>query len=149
MTYEWGFTFGPPRAVAPLNEVRKVINYAVSAIPRQKIFMGIPNYGYNWTLPYKPGTAATVVSNPGAVDLAYRVGASISYDPIAQAPYFRYYDKAGIQHEVWFEDARSILAKLSLANEYRLGGLSYWTIGRYFPQNWLVQNSVYNVKKVL
>jgi len=149
MTYEWGFTFGPPLAVAPLNEVRKVINYAVTAIPRQKIFMGIPNYGYDWTLPYKAGTAATVVSNPGAVDLARRVGANIQYDPVAQAPFFRYYTSAGVQHEVWFEDARSIFAKLSLANEYRLGGVSYWTIGRYFPQNWLVLNSVYNVRKVL
>ena len=148
MTYEWGFTFGPPMAVAPLNEVRKVLNYAVTAIPRQKIFMGIPNYGYNWTLPYQAGTAATVISNPGAVNLAYRVGANIQYDPIAQAPYFRYYE-AGKQHEVWFEDARSILAKLTLANEFRLGGVSYWTIGRYFPQNWLVLNSVYDIKKVL
>jgi spore germination protein len=148
MTYEWGYTFGPPMAVAPLNEVRRVLNYAVTAIPRQKIFMGIPNYGYDWTLPFVQGTAATVVSNPGAVDLAYRVGANIQYDPIAQAPFFRYYS-AGKQHEVWFEDARSILAKLTLANEFRLGGVSYWTIGRYFPQNWLVLNSVYDVRKVL
>lgn len=148
MTYEWGYTYGPPMAVAPINEVRRVLNYAVTAIPRQKIFMGIPNYGYDWTLPYKPGTAAKALSNPGAVELAYRVGANIQFDPIAQAPFFRYYEN-GIQHEVWFEDARSILAKLTLANEFRLGGVSYWTIGRYFPQNWLVLNSVYKVRKVL
>lgn len=148
MTYEWGFTFSPPMAVAPLDQVRRVLNYAVTAIPREKIFMGIPNYGYNWTLPYQPGTAATVISNPGAVSLAYRVGAAIQYDPVAQAPFFRYYEN-GRQHEVWFEDARSILAKLTLANEFRVGGVSYWTIGRYFPQNWLVLNSVYDVRKVL
>lgn len=149
MTYEWGFTYGPPMAVAPLNQVRRVINYAVTAIPRNKIFMGIPNYGYDWTLPYRPGTAARALSNPGAVQLAYEVGANIQYDPVAQSPFFRYYDASGKQHEVWFEDARSILAKLELVNEYRLGGISYWTIGRYFPQNWLVLNSVYRVKRVL
>jgi spore germination protein len=148
MTYEWGFTYGPPMAVAPLNQVRRVINYAVTAIPRNKIFMGIPNYGYDWTLPYKPGTAARALSNPGAVQLAYEVGANIQFDPVAQSPFFKYYDSSGKQHEVWFEDARSILAKLELANEYRLGGISYWTIGRYFPQNWLVLNSVFKVKKV-
>lgn len=148
MTYEWGFTYGPPMAVAPLNQVRRVINYAVTAIPRNKIFMGIPNYGYDWTLPYRPGTAARALSNPGAVQLAYEVGANIQYDPVAQSPFFRYYDASGKQHEVWFEDARSILAKLELVNEYRLGGISYWTIGRYFPQNWLVLNSVYRVKRV-
>jgi len=149
MTYEWGYTYGPPMAVAPINQVRKVLNYAVSAIPRHKIFMGIPNYGYDWTLPYKPRTAARVVSNVGAVDLAAREGAVIQYDLVSQAPFFNYYDDSGRQHIVWFEDARSILAKLFLANEYRVGGVSYWTIGRYFPQNWLVLNSVYDVRKVL
>lgn len=149
MTYEWGYTYSPPMAVAPINQVRSVLNYAVSAIPRQKIFMGIPNYGYNWTLPYQPGTAARTISNTGAVDLAAREGAIIRYDTSAQAPFFEYYDDSGKQHVVWFEDARSILAKLTLANEFRVGGLSYWTIGQYFPQNWLVLSSVYNVRKLL
>jgi spore germination protein len=149
MTYEWGYTYSPPMAVAPLNEVRRVLQYAVSAIPRRKIFMGIPNYGYDWTLPYTAGTAARTISNTGAVDLAAREGAVIRFDPVAQAPFFNYYDDNGRRHEVWFEDARSILAKLTLANEFRVGGLSYWTIGRYFPQNWLVLSSVYNVRKLL
>lgn len=149
MTYEWGYTYSPPKAVAPLNEVRKVLNYAVSAIPRQKIFMGIPNYGYDWTLPFVSGTAAKTVSNTGAVALARTRKATIQYNATAQSPFFIYYDDAGKKHEVWFEDARSIYAKLTLAHEYRIGGVSYWTIGRYFPQNWLVLSSLYNVRKVL
>ena len=150
MTYEWGYTYGPPMAVAPINEVRRVLNYAVTAIPRQKIFMGIPNYGYNWVLPYRPGTAASTISNTGAVDLAWTEGAAIQYNQTSQAPFFNYYDNnTGAQHVVWFEDARSILEKLFLANEFRVGGLSYWTIGRYFPQNWLILRSVYNIRKLL
>lgn len=149
MTYEWGYTFGPPMAVAPLNEVVKVLNYAVTAIPRDKIFMGIPNYGYDWILPYVKGTAAEALSNTEAVDLAFREGAIIQYDWKAQAPFFTYYDNVGKQHVVWFEDARSIRAKLEAANRYKLGGVSYWTIGKYFPQNWLVLNSLYDVKKLI
>ncbi|WP_010237341.1 LysM peptidoglycan-binding domain-containing protein [Clostridium arbusti] len=149
MTYEWGYTYGPPMAVAPINSVRRVLDYAVTAIPRDKILMGIPNYGYNWTLPYERGTRASTVSNVGAVDLAARVGAEIKYDRLSQAPYFNYYASNGREHVVWFEDARSIKAKLKLVNDFRLAGVSYWTIGRYFPQNWLVLNSLYNVKKVI
>lgn len=149
MTYEWGYTYSPPRAVAPVNEVRKVLNYAVSVIPRQKVFMGIPNYGYNWTLPYASGTAAKSISNTAAVDLAISEKATIQYDSTAQSPHFTYYDDAGKKHEVWFEDARSIFAKLKLAKEFNVGGLSYWTIGRYFPQNWLVLSSLYKVRKVI
>ena len=149
MTYEWGYTFGPPMAVAPLNSIRRVLDYAVTAIPSSKILMGIPNYGYDWTLPYKSGTSATTISNVGAVNIAAREGAIIRYDVASQAPFFNYYDVNGKQHVAWFEDARSIRAKLQLVNELRLGGISYWTIGRYFPQNWLVLNSLYNIKKVL
>ncbi len=47
MTYEWGYTYGPPMAVAPLNEVRRVVQYAVTEIPPQKLLLGIPNYGYD------------------------------------------------------------------------------------------------------
>lgn len=149
MTYEWGYTYSPPMAVAPIDKVTEVLDYAVTAIPRKKIFMGIPNYGYDWTLPYVKGSAAKAVSNTEAVDLAYKEGAVILYDWKAQSPFFRYYDMNGKQHIVWFEDARSIKAKLDTANRYKLGGVSYWTIGKYFPQNWLVLNSLYDVKKLI
>lgn len=149
MTYEWGYTNGPPMAVAPINAVRRVLDYAVTAIPSEKILMGIPNYGYDWILPYQKGTSATTVSNVEAVNLAARWGAEIKFDIPSQAPFFNYYDDKGRLHVVWFEDARSIQAKLQLVNEFRLGGVSYWTIGKYFPANWLVLNSMYNVKKVL
>lgn len=148
MTYEWGYTFGPPLAVAPINEIRKVLNYAVTAIPRDKILMGIPNYGYDWTLPYVEGSRAATVTNTGAVDLAVREKAAIQYNDVSKAPYFNYYDDAKKQHVVWFEDARSIEAKLELVDEYNLGGVSYWTINRYFPQNWLVLSSMYDIAKV-
>lgn len=55
MTYEWGYTYGPPMAVAPLNQVRRVVEYAVTEIPPQKIDLGIPNYGYDWPLPFVRG----------------------------------------------------------------------------------------------
>ena len=149
MTYEWGYTYGPPLAVAPLNQVKKVLDYAVTEIPSKKILMGIPNYGYNWTLPYIKGTSAETLSNVGAVDLARRVKTLIQYDMVSKAPFYYYYDRSGKAHVVWFEDPRSIYAKLLLVNEYNLGGVSYWTIGTYFPQNWVVLNSLYNVNKVL
>ncbi len=149
MTYEWGYTYSPPMAVAPIDQVKRVLDYAVSVIPREKIFMGIPNYGYDWTLPYTEGTAAKAITNTGAVDLATKVGAYIKYDTKAQSPYYNYYNSNRKQHEVWFEDARSIDAKLRTANQYGLGGVSYWTISSYFPQNWLVLNELFNVKKLL
>jgi len=149
MTYEWGYTYGPPMAVSPINEVREVLNYATSVIQPNKILMGVPNYAYDWPLPYVPNqTVAKSISNVEAVNLALDTKSEIKFDPVAQAPFFFYNDKQGTRHIVWFDDARSIEAKLGLVEEYGLNGVSYWNLMNYFPQNWLVLNSYYDVEKM-
>ena len=149
MTYEWGYTYGPAMAVAPLNMVRRVLDYAVQVMPPEKILMGVPNYGYDWTLPFTQGTAARSLTNIDAAALAGQVGASIQYDQAAQSPFFRYYDRDGRQHEVWFEDARSLRAKYALVNEYGLAGVSFWNLNKLFRTNFLVLESMFRVEKVL
>ena len=138
MTYEWGYTYGPPMAVAPINKVRQVLDYAVTAIDPQKMNMGIPNYGYDWPLPYERGvTRARTIGNVEAIQLAIQYGSEIMYDEVAQTPYFYYVDE-GIRHEVWFEDARSLQAKMALVSEYNLRGISFWQIMQLFRVNWLL-----------
>lgn len=150
MTYEWGWSGGPPYAVAPIDLVEEVIRYAVSVMPSRKIIMGMPLYGYDWQLPFMPGGRwAKRLSPQGALQIAAERGAEIRYDQQTQAPTFRYYDDAGIEHEVWFEDARSVRAKLLLVNKYDLRGVSYWVLGLDFPQNWIVLDSMYNIVKVV
>ena len=149
MTYEWGYTYGPPMAVAPLNQVRAVVRYAVTEIPRDKILMGIPNYGYDWTLPYEQGVSrATNIGNEYARRIAARNGAEIQFDPEAQSPWFNY-TSGGSRHIVWFEDVRSIQAKLSLADEFGLLGVGYWNVMRPFAQNWALLASRYGINKIV
>ncbi len=150
MTYEWGYTYGPPMAVAPLPQVRAVLDYAVSVIERGKIFLGVPLYGYDWPLPYVRGeTRAESISPQYAVELALRNRAEILYDERAQSPYFYYTDRDGRQHAVWFEDARSMDAKLRLIAEYRLQGAGYWNLMRAMPQNWTLLNALYEVETLV
>ncbi|MFQ8600913.1 MAG: LysM peptidoglycan-binding domain-containing protein [Oscillospiraceae bacterium] len=150
MTYEWGYTYGPPLAVAPLNRVREVVAYAITQIPAQKILMGIPNYGYDWALPFERGVSrATSIGNEYAVQIAARYGAEILYDEIAQSPHFNYWSGTGAQHEVWFEDIRSIQAKCNLMDEFGLLGCGYWNAMRPFVQNWLYLSYRYNIRKVV
>ena len=142
MTYEWGYKFGPPMAVAPIPSVRRVLDYAVSVIPREKIDMGIPNYAYDWPLPYESGaTEAETIGNVEAIRRAFRYGAQIQYDEQSQAPFFNY-TLNGVEHVVWFEDVRSIIAKYDLISEYGFRGGGYWNLMREFRQNWMYVNLI-------
>ncbi|ERN53688.1 glycoside hydrolase family 18 protein [Alkalihalophilus marmarensis] len=148
MTYEWGWTGGPPRAVAPIDQVRRVIEFAASQMPNDKIMMGIPLYGYDWTLPFVAGQSrARAIDHQEAIRLAATYNAAIEYDQTAQSPYFRYVDEQGRQHEVWFDDARSIQAKFDLVKEFGLRGLFYWVLGWDFPQNWLLLEDNFTINK--
>ncbi|QOR35439.1 glycoside hydrolase family 18 protein [Clostridium sp. 'deep sea'] len=148
MTYEWGWSGGPPLAVSPITEVKKVMDYAISVVPKEKIMMGIPLYGYDWTLPYvKGGQWAKSLSPQQAIETAAKYNARIEYDRTSQAPYFNYYDENGKKHIVWFEDARSIQAKFNLVKELGIRGFFYWVLGYDFPQNWLLIEDNFNVKK--
>jgi spore germination protein len=150
MTYEWGYTYGPAMAVAPIDKVREVLDYAINEIDPDKMYMGIPNYGYDFILPFVEGESrADSLSNVEAVNLAAKVGAKIQYDEKSQSPYFIYYDNQGRQHQVWFEDARSIREKLNLFNEYGFEGVGIWNVMKYFPQSWLVLSSLYDIAKVI
>lgn len=148
MTYEWGYTYGEPMAVAPIDKVRQVLDYAVMEMPPEKILMGMANYGYSWTLPYKKGTAARPLSLSEIPQTAYSQYADIRFDDTAQSPFFRYYDSAGTEHIAWFEDPRSIEAKMKLVSEYGLGGVSYWNINTLYRPNWAVLSGMYGIEKV-
>ncbi len=142
MTYEWGYTYGPPLPVAPLPNVRQVLEYALTEIPKEKIVLGIPNYGYSWPLPYERGvTKARLIGNVEANVIAAERGVEIQYDERYQSPFF-YYEIGGRRYEVWFEDVRSIYAKLQLAAEKDIRGVGYWNLMRPFRANWLLVNQM-------
>lgn len=148
MTYEWGFTFGPPMATAPLNNVRRVLEYGVTVIDPNKILMGIPNYAYDWPLPFVKGeTQAESIGNQEAIERAVQYGVTIQFDETAQAPFYNYTDANGIEHVVWFDDVRSMNAKFRLIPELNLRGAGVWQIMRYFPGMWMVVDSLFTIVK--
>ncbi len=147
MTYEWGYSGGPPQPVSPIGPVRRVLEYALTEIPANKIMMGQNLYGYDWTLPFvQGGPFARAVSPQAAIELARQNGVAIQYDYQAQAPHFNYTSE-GKEHVVWFEDARSIQAKFNLLKELGIRGISYWKLGLPFPQNWLLLESNFTIVK--
>lgn len=147
MTYEWGWRKGPPQAISPLNQIKRVLDYAITVIPREKIYFGFQIYARDWLLPFAWGQEAETFSMQEAVSRAVKYGASIQYDSVAQSPFFRYTDTQGRAHEVWFEDARSAQAKFNTVKDYNLKGISYWALGYPFPQNWALLEDNFTIIK--
>jgi spore germination protein len=157
MTYEWGWIGGPPMSIAPADQVRATLAYAAAQIPPQKILQGVPLYGYDWTLPFTPPTPpATLPANPAVhrtyqetLQIAVARGANIDYDSAAAAPVLRYTDQSGAAHELWFEDARTLVALFGINQEYGLLGISFWHILEDWPSAWTVVRENFTVRKRL
>jgi len=153
LSYNWGYSFGPPAAVTSVFMVREFLDYVVTMIPTEKIYVGLPIIGYDWQLPYESGISrANSLTTDAAIALASEVGAVIQYDETSQSPFFEYVDNSsGIskQHIVWFKDARSIDAIVSLVPAYGFQGIGIWNIMYFFSQMWLVINSQYEIETVL
>ena len=152
MTYEWGYTYGPPMAVSPYNKVEEVVQYAVSRIPSERLILGVANYGYDWKLPFVRGESrAYSIGNAQGVQLARKKHAAIEFDEAAAAPHFNYYDRVNgraEEHEVLFEDADSVASLISLVESYGLDGVGVWNGMRWFAPLWQVINATYNIRKI-
>jgi spore germination protein len=137
MAYDYGYVGRPdPIAVAPHWWVNNVVTYALGRIPREKIILGIPLYGYDWNT--TKGPPATSVKHPDAMRLAARQGATAGFSTEHQAPWVRYTDDNGDRHEVWFENATSFEAKLRIMTDNRLAGFATWRLGHEDPAVWTV-----------
>ena len=148
MAYDWHHSGSEPGAVAPITEVKKTIEFARESVPRRKLIMGVPLYGYNWLVPHKPGTVASAISNQNAIKTAMRYQSSIQYSEEYKSPFFQYRDQVGQTHEVWFEDVRSMSEKAVLIRKFGLQGLGAWqlTLG-FTPGPWLLRK-FFTVRKI-
>lgn len=130
MTYDYSWDTSPPGPVAPFRWVEDVIAWTVTQIPPEKVILGIVLLGYDWgdgpgvTVDYEQ--ARSLADEHDATELRSADG----------SPSLVYSDPSGGRHEVWYEDAHSVRAKLRLVAEYDLGGAFFWRLGGEDPKVW-------------
>ncbi|TDA65552.1 MAG: glycoside hydrolase [Clostridia bacterium] len=123
LAYDEHYTL--PGPIASLGFVRSVLAYAVSVIPREKNWLGVPVYGYDWA---EGARAPETLSYEQAVSRARQVGAAIFYDAMVQELTYSY-QADGVAHTVWFEDVNTVAVKLDLARQYGVPGVAFWRLG--------------------
>jgi spore germination protein len=149
MAYDWHEASSPPGPVAPIREVRQTIEYALNHMRGNKIILGVPRYGYDWTMSDGTVVSAEATSVARAIETAMKYQVPIQYSTEYQQPFFYYRDETGKRHIVWFEDIRARARKLQLVIDYRLGGIGAWQLGLHFPQSAIVVREFLSTKKII
>jgi len=153
LQFDWSTSYENPSLQTATYIGNEFINYAKTIKPAEKIYIGLSSIAYDWPLPYVVGVTKTnSLTTNAAIELAFITGATISYDELAEAAYFQYYqNKTGfpILHLVWFRDARSVNFGASQLQENGFIGLSIWNIMYFFAQMWLVINSQYEIETII
>ena len=132
LAHGWGGAFTAPQAIAPLDRVAAALDYACALMPQGKLLLSLSWGGCAWVLPWRQGDAARPMSAALAVDTAVSAGAEIRYDAAAQAPFFLCPGAGGKRRIIWYEDSRSLLARLELALNRTLAGVSLWPQDRLY-----------------
>jgi spore germination protein YaaH len=132
MAYDYSTDSTAPGPIAPIAWVEDVLRLAVTEIPPEKIVLGVAAYGYDWT----GAGHAQDLQWADAEAIAHAHAIAPAWDTTSQSPYFTYQDDQGRRHTVWYEDARSLKAKLDLAAKYRVGGIVLWRLGGEDPAIW-------------
>nr|WP_205828578.1 glycosyl hydrolase family 18 protein [Brevibacillus laterosporus] len=123
MTYDEHGTWSEEGPVASYNWVEDVIRYSVSQVPSNKLLMGIPSYGYEWSTEKK--RAVSFRNIPAIIKESQAV--PVWHDTY-KSPYLHYMEN-GVWHTLWYENEYSIAAKRSLAVKYKLAGFAVWRLG--------------------
>nr|NNM89487.1 hypothetical protein [Bacilli bacterium] len=131
ITYDEHVPGGKPGTIAALFNDQRVIQYALTQIPANKLLLGVADYGYDWSA----GTGVEV-SMQQAKSLASSYHATITIDPSSQTPTFQYTDASGVKHTVWFENGQSLTYVDQLVNTFALRGIAVWHLGAEDTSFW-------------
>ena len=122
-----------PGSISPAGQVERAAAYAAARIPPSKVLLGVGLWGYDWNVT-SPGRAVTR-RYPETIGLGQRFGGTFGYSQADQSAWLKYADSAGA-HEVWYEDRRSVEAKMAIATRYGLAGVAAWRLGQEDPEVW-------------
>ena len=122
-----------PSATSPLtgpgnSDAADVAEYS-QVVPRSKIILGVPYYGYDWPTS-GPQAGAGATGAPTPVTYAQVAGSHLPsyWDRGSQTPWTAY--QSGSQwHQIFYDDPTSMALKARLANQDGIAGLGIWALG--------------------
>lgn len=140
MTYDYTSQSSPlPGPIAPIDWVESVIEYAITKIPREKIWMGIHLYSFEWksvkfdpnvdtlNLPPTKVRASSYTYHNVLTRVAMKGAETTYYPEIAES--VLEYPCQKLTCTVVYQSPEGVAARKKLASEYGIAGVAYWKIG--------------------
>ena len=130
-----------PGPVAGMPWVRKIAKYSAETIPPRKVSLGVPFYAQRWEAVDPASQAADQRARKWRGrsaryrDAAAAMAATAVWDERESAPHLSF-QMDGRATELWYEDARSLGAKMRLAHQMGFRGVSAWALGQEDPAFW-------------
>lgn len=148
MTYDEHTRWTAPGPVAGWGWTVENLDYALKSVPKDKLYLGIPLYGYHWFAgtPLKitpahpveePNPSAEYISAPDALDLARAYGGHIEWDPLDRVPWFYFY-RDNMREWIFYTDARAFRERYDLTKQRGLAGFCSWVLGTEDPGIWSI-----------
>jgi spore germination protein YaaH len=153
MFYDYHKYDTKPGPIGPISWFEPSLIYALKTVAPYKIYLGTPNYGYNWVTKVTgicpTNTPASEKTSSNAAIIHQLKAQAILDKPGAVATYNENYGETNVlytaefigvnasgaptsckvNHSAWYVDARGYFARAKLVEKYKLGGISEWEIG--------------------
>ncbi|MGC9222588.1 MAG: glycosyl hydrolase family 18 protein [Terracidiphilus sp.] len=145
MTYDQHTRWTEPGPVAGWQWTVENLDYALRFVPREKLLLGIPLYGYHWrtgapiadplTGKDQPHLTGGSISSDYALKLAARFGAKPAWDSIDHTEFF-WFNRGQLREWVFFTGARGFHDRYQLAADRGIMGFCSWALGQEDPEIW-------------
>ena len=153
MFYDYHKYDTKPGPIGPISWFEPSLIYALKTVAPYKIYLGTPNYGYNWVTKVtgvcptntpaseKTSSNAAIIHQLKAQAILDKPGAVATYNEkfgetnVLYTAEFNGVNASGaptsckVNHSAWYVDARGYFARAKLVEKYKLGGISEWEIG--------------------
>jgi spore germination protein YaaH len=134
MTYDAHGGWSEPGEVAPTSWVKQCLIYTIHTVPIEKIFMGIPQYGYDWSS--DPDWENWGFGYEFFADRVEQYGGTPTRTEDGHELLFEYLDDNGYNHTAYYCDAETTWAKETFLSQYPIGGYCYWHLSSGDPAAW-------------
>jgi spore germination protein YaaH len=145
MTYDQNTRWTAPGPVAGYPWTVSNLDYALQFVPKEKLSLGIPIYGYHWFAgePIKAEPGKDEKPNPtaeyvGQQEIDQYIAAyhpSVEWDAADRVAWFYFY-RDDTREWVFYTDKRGFQERLNLVRDRGLQGFCSWVLGAEDPQIW-------------